>query len=63
MIPNGITKDLAEIMQVWIQIKSACPPAVKQSPDGSINLPDVDLYIWMKNISPKEDAAAFKQEF
>ena len=50
-------------MQVWILNDSACPPAVRQLPDGMLNLHDVDFYIWMKNILPKEDAAIFKQQF
>ena len=31
-------------------------------PDGTLNLHNVDLYIWMRNISPKEDVAIFKQQ-
>ena len=50
-------------MQVWIQNKSTCPPAMRQLPDSNLNLHDVNLYIWMKNILPKEDTAVFKQPF
>ena len=61
--PNGIAKDHAEIMEVWIQNESACPPAMRQLPNSSINLHNVDFfYTWMKKISPK-DAAVFKQQF
>ena len=61
-IPNGITKELADIMQVWIQYESACLPAIRQMHDGTLNLHDVDLHIWMKKISPKEDTAVIKQQ-
>ena len=50
-------------MQAWILNESVCPPAIRQLPDGTLNLLDVDFYIWMKNILPKEDAAVFKQKF
>ena len=62
-IQQGIAKELADIMQAWILNESACPPAVRQLPDGTLNLHDVDFYIWMKRISPKEDMAIFKQAF
>ena len=63
MIQQGITKELADIMQAWILNEFACPPAVRQLPDGTLNLHDIDFYIWMKKISPKEDMAVFKQAF
>ena len=50
-------------MQVWILSESACPPAMRQLPDGTLNLHNVDFYIWMKKILPKEDASIFKQQF
>ena len=36
---------------------------VRQLPDSMLNLLDVDFYIWMKKISPKEDITVFKQQF
>ena len=50
MIQQGIVKDLADNMQAWILNESTCPPAVRQLPDGILNLLDVDFYIWMKKI-------------
>ena len=62
IIPNSITKGLADMMQVWILNEFACPPAVTQLPDSTLNLHDVDFYIWIK-ILPKEDILVFKQQF
>ena len=62
-IQQGIVKELTDIMQAWILNEFTCPPAMRQLPDGTLNLHDVDFYIWMKKISPKEDAAVFKQAF
>ena len=63
MIPTGITKELADAMQVWTLNESACPPAVRQLPDRTLHLHNVDFYIWLKNISPKEDSKVFKLHF
>ena len=38
MIQQGITKELADTMQAWILHKFACPPAMRQLPDGTLNL-------------------------
>ena len=32
-------------------------------PDRTLHLHDVDFYIWLKNISPKEDSKVFKLQF
>ena len=60
-IQQGIVKELADTIQAWILNEFAYPAAMRQLPFGTLNLYDVDFYIWMKKISPKEDAAVFKQ--
>ena len=63
MIPTGIAKELADVMQVWTLNESACPLVVRQLPDHTLHLHDVDFYIWLKKISPKEDSKVFKLQF
>ena len=63
VIPTGIAKELADAMQVWTLNESACPPAIRQLPDHTLHLHDVDFYIWLKKISPKEDSKVFKLQF
>ena len=63
MIQSGIMRELADAMQAWILNESTCQLAVRQLPNSTLNLHDVDFYIWMKKISPKEDASVFKQQF
>ena len=58
--PTGITKELADAMQVWMLNESVCPPAIRQLPDWMLHLHDVEFYIWLKKISPKEDSKVFK---
>ena len=62
-IQPGIVKELADTMQAWILNESMCSPAMRQLPNGTLNLLDIDFYTWMKNISPKEDTSVFKQQF
>ena len=50
-------------MQAWILNKYACLLEVRQLSNGTLNLYDVDFYIWMKNTPPKEDTSVFKQQF
>ena len=50
-------------MQVWTLNESACPPALWQLPDCMLHLHDVDFYIWLKKILPKEDSKVFKLQF
>ena len=63
MIQSDIIKKLAETMQAWILNESTCPPAVRQLSNSTLNLHVIDFYIWMKKISPKENASVFKQQF
>ena len=46
VIPSGITKELTSMMQIWLMNEGACPPAVRQEPDNTLNLPDVDFWLW-----------------
>ena len=64
MIPE-LTSDQAEIGDPdgCPLTESVCPLAMRQLPDSTLNLHDLDFYIWMKKISPKEDASVFKHQF
>ena len=43
MIQPGITKELTSMMQTWLMNEAVCPPAVRQEPDNTLNLLDVDF--------------------
>ena len=60
VIPTGSTTELADMMQVWTLNESACPPVVRQLPDRTLHLHNVDFYIWLRKILPKEDNKAIK---
>ena len=50
-------------MQTWLMNKAACPPAVRQEPDNTLNLLDVDFWLWYQKVTPKGMAHAFKIQF
>ena len=63
MIQPGITKELTSMMQTWLMNKAACPPAIRQEPDNTLNLLDVDFWLWYLKVTPKGMAHAFKNKF
>ena len=46
VIPPGIAKELTSMMQTCLMNEAACPPTVKQEPDNTLNLLDVDFWLW-----------------
>ena len=63
MIPPGIAKELTNMMQTWLMNEAVCPPAVRQEPDNTLNLLDVDFWLWYQKVTPKGMAHAFKIRF
>ena len=43
--------------------KVACPPAVRQEPDNTLNLLDVYFWLWYQKVTPKGMTHAFKIKF
>ena len=43
--------------------EAACPPAVRQEPDNTLNLLDVDFWLWYQKGTPKGMACASKIKF
>ena len=46
-----------------LDIESTCPPAIRQLPEQTLHLYDVESDIWLRKISPKEDSKVFKLQF
>ena len=63
VIPSGIVKELTSMMQTWLMNEAACPPAVRQEPDNTLNLLDVDFWLWYWKVTPKGMACAFRIRF
>ena len=47
VIPSGIMKELTSMMQTWLMNEAACPPAVRQEPNNTLNLLEVDFWLWL----------------
>ena len=47
-------------MQTWLMNKAGCPPAVRQEPANTLNLLDVDFWLWYRKVTPKGMARAFR---
>ena len=43
VIQPGIAKELTSMMQIWLMNEAVCPPTVRQEPDNTLNLLDVDF--------------------
>ena len=43
--------------------KAACPPAIRQESDNTLNLLDIDFWLWYQKVTPKGMACAFKIKF
>ena len=63
VIPPGIMKELTSMMQTWLMNKAACPLAIRQEPDNTLNLLDVDFWLWYQKVTPKGMACAFRIRF
>ena len=63
VIPSGIAKELTSMMQTWLMNEAACPLAVRQEPDNTLNLLDVDFWLWYQKVTPKGMAHAFRIRF
>ena len=53
MIQPGIAKELTSMMQTWLMNEAVCPPAVRQEPDNTLNLLDIDFWVWYRKVTPK----------
>ena len=63
MIPPGIAKELTSMMQTWLMNEAAYPTVVRQEPDNTLNLQEVDFWLWYRKVTPKGMAHAFRIRF
>ena len=50
-------------MQTWLMNEAACPPAIRLEPDNTLNLLDVDFWLWYQKVTPKGMGHAFRIRF
>ena len=60
VIQPGIMKELTSVMQTRLMNEAVFPPSVRQEPDNTLNLLDVDLWLWYWKVTPKGMAHALE---
>ena len=63
MALRAICKYSTLFTQTWLMNEVACPPVVRQEPDNTLNLLDIDFWLWYRKVTPKGMARAFKIGF
>ena len=63
VIPSGIAKELTSMMQTSLMNEAACPPAVRQESNNTLNLLDADFWLWYQKVTPNGMAHAFGIRF
>ena len=53
--------DTQPLLRGWQLNPDGVPPAIRQEDDGTMNLLDVDIWMWVQVIAPKVAAPVFKQ--
>ena len=62
VIPSGIAKELTSMMQTWLMNEAVCPPAVRQEPDNTLNLLDVDFWLWYQKGNAKRHGLCLQNQ-
>ena len=54
MIREGTPDDMQSMLHAWQRNPEGVPTATRQEDDGSLNLSDVDIWMWLKIITPSK---------
>ena len=46
--------NMQSMLYLWQHNPEGIPTAIQQEDDGSLNLSDVDIWIWLKHITPSK---------
>ena len=53
-IREDMPNDMWSMLYLWQHNPEGVPTAIQQEADGSLNLSDVDIWIWLKHITPSK---------
>ena len=53
-IREGIPDNMQSMLHTWQHNPEGVPTAIRQEDDGSLNLLDVDIWMWLKIITPSK---------
>ena len=51
-IRDGTPADMVEVLSLWQHNPEGVPTAIRQEDDGSLNTSDVDIWMWLKTLTP-----------
>ena len=54
MIREGTPDDMQSMLHTWQHNPEGVPTAIRQEDDGSLNLSNVDIWMWLKIITPSK---------
>ena len=54
MIREGAPNDMQSMLHAWQRNPKGVPTTIQQEDDGSLNLSDVDIWMWLKIITPSK---------
>jgi hypothetical protein len=53
--------DTLDLLKGWQLNPHGVPPAVRQELDGTMNLHDVDIWMWLQKVTPKKNSSGFRK--
>ena len=53
-IREDTPNDMQSMLFLWQHNPEGVPTTIRQEDDGSLNLSDVDIWIWLKSITPSK---------
>ena len=53
-IREGTPNDMQSMLHAWQHNPEGVPTTIQQEDDGSLNLSDVDIWMWLKIITPSK---------
>ena len=51
-IRDGTPADMVEVLSLWEHNPEGVPTAIRQEDDGSLNTSDIDIWMWLKTLTP-----------
>jgi hypothetical protein len=53
--------DTLELLKGWQLNPHRILPAIRQESDGTMNLHDVDIWMWLQKVTPKKNSSGFRK--
>ena len=61
VVENTTSEDMKAQLREWLHNPEGLPPAIREEEDGTLNISDVDVWMWVRSMQPKNNAAQFRE--